>query len=70
MGLKEAYMIINAILQSSQGIFVSVLYCFMNSEVQTAVRNAYLRAAIRRNPNKERPFLRGNFSQTSTVFLS
>ncbi|KAM7290967.1 corticotropin-releasing factor receptor 1-like [Ixodes scapularis] len=70
MGLKEAYMIINAILQSSQGIFVSVLYCFMNSEVQTALRNAYLRAAIRRNPNKERPFLRGNFSQTSTVFLS
>ncbi|CAN7948884.1 unnamed protein product, partial [Ixodes pacificus] len=53
-----------------QGIFVSVLYCFMNSEVQTALRNAYLRAAIRRNPNKERPFLRGNFSQTSTVFLS
>ncbi|XP_064483293.1 corticotropin-releasing factor receptor 1-like [Ornithodoros turicata] len=51
LGLQEAYMIINAILQSSQGIFVSVLYCFMNSEVQTAVRNAYLRAAIRRNPN-------------------
>ncbi|CAN7995746.1 unnamed protein product, partial [Ixodes hexagonus] len=70
MGLKEAYMVINAILQSSQGIFVAVLYCFMNSEVQTAVRNAYLRAAIRRNPNKERPFIRGNFSQTSTVFMS
>ncbi|XP_077559315.1 corticotropin-releasing factor receptor 2-like [Haemaphysalis longicornis] len=70
MGLKEAYMIINAILQSSQGIFVSVLYCFMNSEVQTAVRNAYLRAAIRRNPNKERSFLRGGYSQTSTVFMS
>ncbi|KAL1479139.1 hypothetical protein MTO96_052108, partial [Rhipicephalus appendiculatus] len=60
MGLKEAYM----------GIFVSVLYCFMNSEVQTAVRNAYLRAAIRRNPNKERSFLRGGYSQTSTVFMS
>ncbi|KAM7290971.1 corticotropin-releasing factor receptor 1-like, partial [Ixodes scapularis] len=70
MGLKEAYMVINAILQSSQGIFVAVLYCFMNSEVQTAVRNAYLRAAIRRNPNKDRSFVRGNFSQTSTVFLS
>ncbi|XP_050038529.2 corticotropin-releasing factor receptor 2-like [Dermacentor andersoni] len=70
MGLKEAYMVINAILQSSQGIFVSVLYCFMNSEVQTAVRNAYLRAAIRRNPNKERSFLRGGYSQTSTVFMS
>nr|XP_037273098.1 vasoactive intestinal polypeptide receptor-like [Rhipicephalus microplus] len=33
MGLKEAYMIINAVLQSSQGIFVSVLYCFMDSEM-------------------------------------
>ncbi|KAL1433098.1 hypothetical protein MTO96_002063 [Rhipicephalus appendiculatus] len=42
----------------------------MNSEVQTAVRNAYLRAAIRRNPNKERSFLRGGYSQTSTVFMS
>lgn len=70
MGLKEAYMVINAFLQSSQGIFVAVLYCFMNSEVQTALRNAYLRAAIRRNPNKERPFTRGGYSQTSTVFLS
>ncbi|XP_075526366.1 corticotropin-releasing factor receptor 1-like [Dermacentor variabilis] len=52
MGLKEAYMIINAVLQSSQGIFVSVLYCFMDSEVQTALRNAYLRAAVRREPRK------------------
>ncbi|XP_049515452.1 corticotropin-releasing factor receptor 1, partial [Dermacentor silvarum] len=52
MGLKEAYMIINAVLQSSQGIFVSVLYCFMDSEVQTALRNAYLRAAVRRDPRK------------------
>ncbi|XP_077545809.1 corticotropin-releasing factor receptor 1-like [Haemaphysalis longicornis] len=52
MGLKEAYMIVNAILQSSQGIFVAVLYCFMDSEVQTALRNAYLRAAMRRDPCK------------------
>ncbi|KAK8765097.1 hypothetical protein V5799_032294 [Amblyomma americanum] len=52
MGLREAYMIINAILQSSQGIFVSVLYCFMDSEVQTALRNAYLRAAARRDTRK------------------
>ncbi|XP_071042901.1 corticotropin-releasing factor receptor 1 isoform X2 [Parasteatoda tepidariorum] len=49
--LEEAYMITNATLQSSQGIFVSVLYCFMNVEVQTVLRKAYVRAALRRNPN-------------------
>ncbi|XP_013775244.2 corticotropin-releasing factor receptor 1-like [Limulus polyphemus] len=47
--LEEAYMITNAVLQSLQGIFLAVLYCFMNSEVQTALRNAYLRAAVRRS---------------------
>ncbi|XP_054710987.1 corticotropin-releasing factor receptor 1-like [Uloborus diversus] len=49
--LEEAYMITNAVLQSSQGIFVSILYCFMNIEVQTVLRKAYVRAALRRNPN-------------------
>ncbi|XP_015914350.2 corticotropin-releasing factor receptor 1 [Parasteatoda tepidariorum] len=49
--LEEAYMITNASLQSSQGIFVSILYCFMNIEVQTVLRKAYVRAALRRNPN-------------------
>lgn len=49
--LEEAYMITNAVLQSSQGIFVSILYCFMNIEVRTVLRKAYLRAALRRNPN-------------------
>ncbi|CAN8012478.1 unnamed protein product, partial [Ixodes pacificus] len=70
ISIKIGALILYCSLLPFQGIFVSVLYCFMNSEVQTALRNAYLRAAIRRNPNKERPFLRGNFSQTSTVFLS
>ncbi|XP_022235645.1 PDF receptor-like, partial [Limulus polyphemus] len=47
--LEEAYMITNAVLQSLQGIFLAVLYCFMNTEVQSALRNAYLRAAVRRS---------------------
>ncbi|XP_076352606.1 corticotropin-releasing factor receptor 1-like [Tachypleus tridentatus] len=48
--LERAYMITNAVMQSSQGLFLAVLYCFMNSEVQNALRNAYQRAALRRNP--------------------
>ncbi|XP_075724790.1 corticotropin-releasing factor receptor 1-like [Rhipicephalus microplus] len=49
---ESAYVICNALLQSSQGLSVSILYCFVNSEVQTAVRNAYMQAMIRRNPNR------------------
>lgn len=49
---ESAYVICNALLQSSQGLSVSILYCFVNSEVQTAVRNAYMQALIRRNPNR------------------
>ncbi|XP_054721120.1 corticotropin-releasing factor receptor 1-like [Uloborus diversus] len=63
--LEEAYMITNATLQSSQGIFVSILYCFMNVEVQTVLRKAYVRAALRRNPN-HRYTWKSRASQTST----
>ncbi|XP_022239235.1 corticotropin-releasing factor receptor 1-like [Limulus polyphemus] len=50
-GIEEAYMIFNAILQSSQGLFVSIFHCFMNTEVQKVLRNAYLRAIARRSAN-------------------
>ncbi|XP_022654703.1 corticotropin-releasing factor receptor 1-like isoform X2 [Varroa jacobsoni] len=66
--LRNMYMLTNSILQSSQGIFVSVIYCFMNSEVQACLRNAYLRAVLRRNPN-QRSLLRGGHSQTS-IYLT
>ncbi|CAL1267244.1 unnamed protein product [Larinioides sclopetarius] len=66
---EEAYMITNAILQSSQGFFVGLLYCFMNSEVQTVLRNSYLRAVIRRNPNHKYTRTR-SLPRTSTAFLS
>ncbi|PRD25676.1 UNVERIFIED_CONTAM: hypothetical protein NCL1_40220 [Trichonephila clavipes] len=52
---EEAYMITNAILQSSQ--------------VQTVVRNSYLRAVIRRNPNHKYTRTR-SLPRTSTAFLS
>ncbi|XP_035213440.1 corticotropin-releasing factor receptor 1-like, partial [Stegodyphus dumicola] len=66
---EEAYMITNAILQSSQGFFVGLLYCFMNSEVQTVLRNSYLRAVIRRNPNHKYTRNR-SLPRTSMAFLS
>ncbi|XP_023226000.1 corticotropin-releasing factor receptor 2-like [Centruroides sculpturatus] len=49
--LEQAYMITNALLQSCQGIFVAVLYCFLNSEVQTALKQTYIKALLRRHPN-------------------
>ncbi|XP_023226014.1 corticotropin-releasing factor receptor 2-like isoform X1 [Centruroides sculpturatus] len=49
--LEQAYMITNALLQSCQGIFVAVLYCFLNSEVQTALKQTYIQALLRRHPN-------------------
>ncbi|XP_068216733.1 corticotropin-releasing factor receptor 2-like [Palaemon carinicauda] len=39
--LEGAYMITNALLQSSQGVFVSVLYCFLNSEVQEILKKRW-----------------------------
>ncbi|GMT06150.1 hypothetical protein PENTCL1PPCAC_28324, partial [Pristionchus entomophagus] len=33
-----AYMLVSAILQHSQGIFIAVLYCFLNSEIQNALK--------------------------------
>ncbi|XP_054164606.1 corticotropin-releasing factor receptor 1-like [Oppia nitens] len=66
--LENAYMITNAFLQSSQGMFVSILYCFLNTEVQTTLRNVYLRASIRRSANPNLRFsLIGRHSSNSSI---
>ncbi|XP_045615571.1 corticotropin-releasing factor receptor 1 [Procambarus clarkii] len=46
--LEDAYMLTNALLQSSQGVFVSVLYCFINSEVQDLLRKRWRQYRTRR----------------------
>ncbi|KAK7083156.1 Corticotropin-releasing factor receptor 1 [Halocaridina rubra] len=46
--LEGAYMVTNAFLQSSQGVFVSVLYCFLNSEVQELLKKRWRQHRLRR----------------------
>ncbi|XP_064122174.1 vasoactive intestinal polypeptide receptor-like [Macrobrachium nipponense] len=46
--LEGAYMVTNALLQTSQGILVSVLYCFLNTEVQSYLRKRWRRYRLQR----------------------
>ncbi|XP_054720291.1 calcitonin gene-related peptide type 1 receptor-like [Uloborus diversus] len=68
--LEEIYMIVNAVIKSSQGLLVSVLYCFMNNDVQQALRKAYMRSVIRRNPNYRYTCRARGMSQTSGTYIS
>lgn len=51
---EDAYMLINALLQSSQGIIVAILYCFTNTQVKTTIRAAYCRRIMLRDVNSLR----------------
>lgn len=68
--LEHAYMLTNAILQSSQGLFVAVLYCFCNTEVQSVLAAAYKRAIMRRNPRRSCRGSRGSRIIASTTSTS
>ena len=52
--LEDAYMLINSIFQSSQGLLVAVLYCFTNTQVKAVIKAAYCRHVMVRNVNSTR----------------
>ncbi|OXA51482.1 Corticotropin-releasing factor receptor 1 [Folsomia candida] len=61
-GMKRTFVILNTVFQSTQGIFVSVLYCFLSSDVRDAIRRQYRRFAARRSANSVRRNARSNRS--------
>jgi len=50
--LEYIYMLVNSVLKSSQGILLSFLYCFFNSEVQETLKRFFNRFKIQNNPLK------------------
>ncbi|XP_025096175.1 corticotropin-releasing factor receptor 1-like [Pomacea canaliculata] len=63
-----AYRVTNAVLPPCQGIFVSLLYCFMNGEVQGVIKKKWQRFRLSRSLTNSRS--RRRSSRTSSVFLS
>ncbi|XP_037075858.1 corticotropin-releasing factor receptor 1-like [Pollicipes pollicipes] len=63
----QVYLITNSVLHSLQGIFVSILYCFLNSEVRIAIKKKYYRVMAMRSSNRWSP---KNSCRTSTMFVS
>ncbi|XP_041366985.1 calcitonin gene-related peptide type 1 receptor-like [Gigantopelta aegis] len=65
--LMEAYRVINSILPACQGIFVALLYCFMNSEVRSVIKKKWYRFRLSRSWSSH---ARRRTSRTSSYFLS
>ncbi|XP_077863759.1 corticotropin-releasing factor receptor 2-like [Saccoglossus kowalevskii] len=59
------YGIIQALLNSTQGILVAILYCFLNKEVRSTIRRKFSR--FRREKNRRD---RRRFSKTSTYLMT
>ncbi|XP_064648361.1 corticotropin-releasing factor receptor 2-like isoform X2 [Lineus longissimus] len=65
--LKKIYRITYAVMQPSQGILVSFVYCFLNGEVQTAIKRWWQRRRLRTVGGSRN---RRRSSRTSSLFLS
>ncbi|XP_071158743.1 corticotropin-releasing factor receptor 2-like isoform X1 [Mytilus edulis] len=65
--LQLTYHITNALLQSTGGILLSVLYCFMNGEVQRVIKQKWTRFNIRRHLKRGG---KSRSSRTSDFMLS
>ncbi|XP_053634050.2 corticotropin-releasing factor receptor 2 [Cherax quadricarinatus] len=66
--LEGAYMLSNALIQSSQGVFVSVLYCFLNSEVQELLRKRWQQYRTRRLGYPALHYRHRRSTRTTSVF--
>ncbi|XP_071546590.1 corticotropin-releasing factor receptor 2-like [Panulirus ornatus] len=70
--LEDAYMLTNALLQSSQGVFVSVLYCFLNAEVQELLRKRWQQYRVQQSghcTNHRRKDTKGSVILNSSMSL-
>lgn len=65
----QAYLIINSLLQSLQGILVAILYCFLNTEVRSALKKQYERTRISRHAQSGRTS-RWSRKDTSVMLVS
>ena len=64
---EDAYLLINSILQSSQGMLVAILYCFKNTQTQAVIKAAYCRHVMVRNVNNSTQRLSESRARKSIV---
>jgi hypothetical protein len=64
---EDAYLLFNSILQSSQGMLVTILYCFMNTQTKAVIKAAYCRHVMVRNVNNSTQRLNDSRARKSII---